>query len=154
MAGIVVRYAQEEDLKSVFKLNEIAMQKLSEQFKTGINIEFANANIIRFWEQAPCFILCDNDKIVGFFGLTMGASYHVPKPIISDYMFYILPKYAKFSNIKALCNAARDFADSLGFPIYLNYLFFKDADKHKKMYERLGFKVSGLNGVYHGKAQT
>ena len=127
------------------------MQELHEK---GLILDYeqnvANGSILLCFEKAPCFLLMDDDKIVGFYGLMETHGYCSMKPILQDYMFYILPAYRKLANILLICSAAREYAKAVNLPLYLNYQIFRHIKSHKRLMEQAGFEVTGLRGVYHG----
>lgn len=145
---IKVKTAIEPELKRVFELNEMALDELSDHFPHSINISYANANIVKHWERAPCFLLKDGEDIVGFYGLMFSTPYCNPDPVLQDYMFYLLPKYRKLSNINLLTKSARDFSDSIGLPLFLNYQITKDLETQARLYKQSGFKINSITGVY------
>lgn len=101
------------------------------------------------WESAPCYLLKHEGQIVGFAGLRLTKAPFSKQPILQDYMFYILPEHRNIRNIKALCQAARDFADTTALPLRLEYAITKNQKSQEKLLKLMGFRISGLTGSYN-----
>lgn len=144
-----IEMASPADLPEVIRLNMTALAELGEKIIYQPDIEEVSRSVFANWEQAPCFLLKDGG-IVGFAGLMLSKTYFSKFPILKDYMFFILPEHRNINNIELLCKAARDFADTTALPLVLNYIITGNQKHQERLFKRMGFKISGLTGVYNG----
>lgn len=141
-----VRIAVPEDLLRVSELAAKGLRELGEV----PDVDRVNAKVLEAYEKAPC-ILYEKDRIQGMWGLTAFRPYFSNKLMLMDYMFYIEPDYRSFRAAKMMVEAVKKIANDHKIDIELNYMITHSFDKKMRLFEMMGFKKTGLKGVYNGK---
>lgn len=106
--------------------------------------------IVNSFHLAPCFLLVNDDKIVGMAGFTTVISSHNGVASLSDYMFYVEPEFRNHKTLSKLVKAAKDFADKHAMPLKLEFISKNDTKLRERVMRLHGFKDIAVIGVYNG----
>lgn len=111
--------------------------------------------IVEAKRQAPCVLLEKDGKIIGFWGLCTLKPRWSHDVILGDYMFYVYPEHRSMQAVKLLKMAVEAVADHYDLNLKLSYLFVADEPRkkaaHIRLFEKVGFAVIGVMGIYRGK---
>lgn len=148
--SLSTRYATYKDLPTVCKLTLEGFRELKETAPESVNPEKLVDWVHEAFNQAPCVLLEKNNEIIGMWGLCTLIPKWSNDPVLGDYMLYIIPEHRSLKAIQILTKAVKDTADSFNLPLRLNYLINDKFDAHKRLFEKMGFKASGIIGIYKG----
>ncbi len=145
-----VRYANESDLPEVYRLCWAGYKDLKDIAPEKVDPDLLWKWIIKAHKQAPQLLLVDGDEILGFWGLcTVKAAWSYDW-VLADYMFYIKPDNRSLKATQKLVQAVKDVADSYNLTFKQSYLFKGKLPVHVRIFNMMGFSVSGLIGFYKG----
>lgn len=98
------------------------------------------------------FLAIDNDKIVGSIGGAVLPYFFSTRKKVGDLGFYVEPEYRGSRAAIKLVSALESWAKEMGVEdIYLGQTTGVEVEKTKDFYERLGYKVVGVNTIKHLK---
>lgn len=144
------RYAVSDDLLKVWKMCWAAYKEVE-----NITAERVDPELLFDWiegamKQAPCVLLIKEEKIIGFWGLCTFRPKWSHDAILGDYMFYVLPEHRCMKAVETLKTAVLAVADQFGLNFKLSYLIPDKKDARIRLFEKVGFEVTGVTGVYRG----
>lgn len=148
---MTTRYADLDDLPAVAEMCIMGLQELSENLPCRISEDKVLNSIINNWACAPCILLEDNGRLIGFYGLTTIAPYYTDEAVLGDYMLYINPEKRSYKAARILSIAARDVADKFNLVFDLNFITPANLNTKSRFLENMGAKVIGIKGVYDGR---
>jgi GNAT superfamily N-acetyltransferase len=94
------------------------------------------------------FLAIDDNKIVGFIGGVSHKYFFSSRQRVSDLGFYVEPEYRGSRAAIKLAKALEAWAKEKGVEdIYLGQTTGIEVDKTRNFYERLGYKVVGVNTI-------
>lgn len=145
------RYAERKELADVLELTWRGYKELEDIAPVTYKPDLIYKDIILpSWHRAPCVLLEKDNEIIGMWGLTTYRVHGSAESILADYMFYILPEYRSIKAVEALKKAVLDVADQFKLNMKLTYLFTDKKDAHIRLFEKVGFRITGVQGVYEG----
>jgi len=98
------------------------------------------------------FLAIDDDKIIGSIGGAMFPYFFSTRQKVGDLGFYVEPEYRGSRAAIKLVKALEAWAKERGVEdIYLGQTTGIEVDKTRDFYERLGYKVVGVNTIKHLK---
>ncbi len=144
------RHAIPSDLLDVWRLCWKAKKELQSITPETVDPELLMDWIEEAMGQAPCVLLVKDGVTIGFWGLCTCRARWSHDVILADYMFYVLPEHRSMKAVEHLKTAVQAVADQLGLNLQLSYLFTDKKDAHIRLFEKVGFEVHGVMGVYRG----
>lgn len=141
---MVIRIATGEDLEDIISLYERGLKELNEPYKHELLIKKVTESYI----LAPCFLVVINDKIVGMAGFTLVTTSHSGVASLADYMFFIEKEHRNIKTLDALMKQIKEFAMTHNLQIRLDFLVDRSVGVKKRLFERYGFNVNSIVGVY------
>jgi hypothetical protein len=145
------RYAELKDLAEVLELTWRGYKELESIAPVKYKPDLLYKEVILpSWRRAPCVLLEKENQIIGMWGLTTYRVHGSTDSILADYMFYIIPEHRSLKAVEALKKAVISVADQFNLNMKLSYLFTDKKDAHIKLFEKVGFKVTGVLGTYEG----
>lgn len=138
-----MRICNPEDLRLIAAMTCEALEELGKEHEYSLVLD----KVIDSYGRAPTFILDDK----GFAGLTVYKEFWSGEKILTDYMFYLRPQHRGLKNIKALCDAAKAFADSNNLTLRLQFICTDKKEARERLLKLCGFEVVSLTGEYNGR---
>ena len=145
---MITRYAETEDLPTVYLLAWQGYKELKEIAPEKVDPDLLWQWILKAHSQAPQVILEKDGEIIGLWGLCTIKAAWSHDVMLADYMFYILPKHRSFKATKQLKEAVCSVADKFKLTLRLSYLFKSKAPVHARIFAMMGFSTSGFIGFY------
>lgn len=97
------------------------------------------------YRQAPCFLLKNNDDIIGAAGLMLDTyGWNKKEPFLCDYMVYIKPPYRNIKLADMLETAIIEFADFHGLRLHRFYIAVDRLDARHRFMRRHGYHQTGF----------
>ena len=147
---MLIRYAEEKDLPTVYKLCWAGQRELKEIIPERVDPDLLWNWILKAYSQAPQVLLEKDGEIIGLWGLcTMQAAWSYDA-VLADYMFYVLPEHRSLKATKRLKDAVCSVADQHKLTLRLSYLFTGKMPLHARIFAMMGFTVRGFIGFYKG----
>lgn len=146
---MIVRHATPEDLPTLYKLCWAGYRELSPPERVDPDLLWDW--VVEAFHQAPQLILVKDGQIIGFWGLCFIKAAWSYDRMLADYMFYILPNHRSLKASRLLVQAVKGIADSFNLTFRQSYLFKGKLALHIRIFQMMGFSVSGLIGFYKGK---
>lgn len=140
----MIRQATPEDIDFILDMYMRGIRELGEEG----NASFMVKKILTSMQLAPCFLLVIDDIIAGMAGLTLARSSHNGVATVSDYMFYVYPKYRSLENLTGLVQESKRFADSHNLPLRLEFVANGDEKLRERLLKMHGFKICSVVGKY------
>jgi GNAT superfamily N-acetyltransferase len=98
------------------------------------------------------FLAIDDDKIIGSIGGAVFPYFFSTRKKAGDLGFYVEPEYRGSRAAIKLVKAFEAWAKEMGVEdVYLGQTTGIEVDKTRDFYERLGYKVVGVNTIKHLK---
>jgi len=140
--------ATREDLPTVVELALKIPEEFS--FENFPSVDKAKVTEIIFsnWTDAPIFLYKIENEIVGMVGLALDTLWWSNEPVLQDYMFYIKPEHRSLKVVNALIGAMRDVAKLNDMKVITTFIASDRTDSKRKLFERKGFKESGILMTY------
>jgi hypothetical protein len=145
-----IRIANKEDLPKVVEL--IAEGVGDVKFDGMPDVEMATLadSVYRSWMVAPCFLVCDGDKIVGCASLALKTFPWSQKPSITSNMVYVQETHRSYAIISKLYKAIKGYAKLHGLLYFDTYLGTDRVDARSRILQAQGLVRVGLSMVYDG----
>lgn len=141
----LVRQAEYKDIPYIAVLYKKALTELGEEY-----LDDRVENKVRnSFYLAPCFLLENDDKIVGMAGLTVVHAAWSNAVSLADYMFFIEKEHRSLKNLSALVQACKDFALSQNLPLRLEFITGTQ-EVRERLFKMHGFDKTVVVGVYNG----
>jgi hypothetical protein len=111
----VIEYAIESELPAVLRMY---MEALKEIPNIGeIDPQACAKTVYESWLSAPCLLLKNGNKIIGFAGLKLSRNLHNFAHYISEYMFFVKPEFRSVFNAKLLADGAKKVSEDWGMDL-------------------------------------
>lgn len=142
------RYAEKDDLPSVYVMYLEALKELNEPHDEKDALEF----MFYCWSKAPCIILEDGANIVGFAGLNVYAPAYDRKRLeLREYMFYVSPSYRGIKSWRVLSKAVQKTADKFNLTFVGEHRLTGSIKHHERLIRMAGAKPKAIISVYGEK---
>lgn len=148
-ACLSTRYAEFEDLETVFGMYMQALQEIKE-YVAKPNLDKCRKVVYHSWSQAPCVLVEKDNEIVGFAGLSTATPEHSDTPFLREYMFFIKPEHRSAKIARFLSESVKAVADKFKLPLSMSHMVFDhDVAKKDKFLKRWGYDVVSLQVRYN-----
>jgi GNAT superfamily N-acetyltransferase len=146
----LIEYAIESELPTVLRMYMNALKEIPNIGE--IDPQSCAKTVYDSWLQAPCLLLKESGKIIGFAGLRLSKNLHNFAHYISEYMFYVEPEYRSVKNAKLLADGAKELSDKMGLELRFSHLLQgNDVTSKFKLMKRWGYEPYSLAVSYGGK---
>lgn len=144
---MIIRQAEQGDLPYVYTMYREGLLELGE---TKLVESYMINKIVTSRQLAPCFVLTIDGIIRGMAGLTLVHSSHNGDAMLSEYMFYIQPKFRGLKHLSALVNKTKEFALAHNLPLRFDFLNQSVSPRVRERFAALfGFKVTSVVGEFN-----
>lgn len=113
-------------------------------------IDVVADTVYKNWLIAPCFVIRENNEIVGLASTTISSFGWSRVPYLGIFMVFVLPAYRNYARIRALYKSVQDYATLHGLLLCDDYIAIDRVDGRKRLMKSLGFKEAGFLLTYRG----
>lgn len=136
--------AKFEDIKEIIKMALNVPEEHGFKNLPKVDLEKVCEYFYERFEEAPIFVYKDEEKILGFVGVSIEEMWWSRDKVVTDYIFYVDKKYRKPEITEALLGAVKDFAKLNKLPVISYFIANSRIEAKEKLYERNGFTKSGF----------
>lgn len=151
--SFMIRYATKEDLPAVVRL----IMERGKEFDYDSHgfprpeLDVVTDTVYKNWLISPCFVVENDDKIVGCASTTISTFGWSRQPYLGMFMVYVLKSHRNYNTIKSLYKSVQDYATLHGLLLCDDYIAIDRVDGRKRLMKSLGFKEAGFLLTYRGE---
>lgn len=149
VACLSTRYADFDDLETVLEMYMTALAEIKE-YVAPPNPDKCRNVVYHSWASAPCVLIENDNKIIGFAGLATATPEHSDTPYLREYMFFIKPENRSAKNARFLSESVKAVADKFKILLSMSHMVLgHDVAKKDKFLKRWGYDVVSLQVRYN-----